>query len=297
MKCLRIASFTAVLASRDRVDEAPSSRPCRAILSCLSEALALELVLQPVDGAAAGQRVALLERLGAGVDLVLLRRRRRAGCAGRACSWVSHGLVSSSGGRAFGLGGLEPRIGFVRRAEHARGERHEVGAAGGQHAEPLAVGVTRAALAGEAGERLRRLGVDGAAGRELLVLDLVLRPRQDDLVLAARQQAVLLARTGCSRAPGAPAPGPSGAGRRRGRAARPRRPGRAAGARAGSTRRAPPRRSARPGRRSRGEGAQRRERLVERAERGLGGAQRPRQLGDRECAGCRPRARTRRRSC
>ena len=104
---------------------------------------------------------------------------------------VSHGASALSGGRFCGFGGLAPSSGSGRRAVHAGLEGHEVLAAGGQHAEPLAVGVARAALAGEAGERLGRLLEDLALGGELLVRHRVLRPRLEHRGLAARGAADL----------------------------------------------------------------------------------------------------------
>src|SRR3954451_24927071 len=99
--------------------------------------------------------------------------RRSGGCC------VSHGTWLFSGGRRAGPRRVAAGVRRAPRrparvdaedgqrggAEHARVELHEVGAAGGQDAEPLAVGVTRAAIAGEARERRGQGGGEGAGGR------------------------------------------------------------------------------------------------------------------------------------
>ena len=146
----------------------------------LVEALGLELVAQPVDGLRPRLRVAGLEGRRAGVDL----RAAAAAPAGlvrrSGDSCVSHGFVASSGGRFAGRGGLAPISGSGVVANTPGAQRDEVLAAGGQHAEPRAVGVGRAALAREARQRLGRLLVDLALGGELLVGHRVHRPRVDD---------------------------------------------------------------------------------------------------------------------
>ena len=175
---------------------------------------------------------------------ISVRRKSTVSCSGF-WSWSSDGAGSGKPLRA-GLRdraqvgrllGLARHVGPQRRAlvvlrdrrvdalDRVAGEEEAVGAErvgelrrGDQHAEPLAVRVARAALAGEAGERLRRLLVDRALGGERLVVDRVLAPGQDDLVLAARRRADLLeAAARCaSRASSA------GARRGAGRATRPR---------------------------------------------------------------------------
>src|SRR6476469_3775621 len=121
--------------------------------------------------ASAGGSASLKPPLGAGAACV----RRSGDC------WVSQGTSERSGGRRFDA------LDLVAEEEAALrvgvGERRLVE----QHAEPLAVGVTGAALPREARQRLRGLLVDRAARRELRVVDLVLGPGQDRLVLTLRR--------------------------------------------------------------------------------------------------------------
>ena len=87
------------------------------------------------------------------------------------------------------------RVGALQRGagqeQLVGAQRVGVVAAGDEHAEPLAVGVAGAALPRETRKRLRRLLVHLPRRGEDLVLDLVLRPGQDHLVLAARRRAHL----------------------------------------------------------------------------------------------------------
>ena len=140
----------------------------------------------------------VLQRL---LQLVERRRRQRepvrAGLRDRAQVGRLLGLARHVGPQRRALVVLRDRR--VDALDRVAGEEEAVGAErvgelrrGDHDPEPLAVRVARAALAGEAGERLRRLLVDRALGGERLVLDRVLAPGQDDLVLAARRRADLL---------------------------------------------------------------------------------------------------------
>ena len=272
-----------------------------AIFSVPVEALDLELVARASRSALRARlRVARLERRRVGVDLCCCG----GGAAGlRAQVGRLLGLArrrrAFSGGRLFGFGGLAPSSGSGVVANTPGRERDEVLAAGGQHAEPLAVGVARAALAGEAGQRLRRLLVDRALGRELLVR----RPCPSPTGGSPRSGSSAARRTcavqrHAARRPGAARAGTVG----RRSAARPRssclgdQPAQLAHERhRGVDRRASE--LCTPGRRSAASARSGGNASLSAPSAGLRGAQRARQLGDRRAAGCRPRARTRRRSC
>ena len=84
------------------------------------------------------------------------------------------------------------------RAEDAVAELQRLGAAGAEHLEPRPVGVVGAALAREPGERPGDLLVDRAVRRERLVDELVVAPRHEHLVGAARQRPQLRQHPGVS---------------------------------------------------------------------------------------------------
>ena len=172
--CLRIAVFT----SCSSFTVAGTSETLREEPSALRSLRSQSTVFCSACAFAAADGWARSKPCGAASGTV----RRSGGC------WVSHGTSARSGGRAWFLG-----VGRVDALQRLAGEEelvgpHRVGELRrGEHdAEPLAVGVARAALAGEAGQRLGRLLVDRAVGGERLVVDLVLGPGQDHVVLAAR---------------------------------------------------------------------------------------------------------------
>src|SRR4051812_41647742 len=163
----------------------------RVDLELVAQALALDRALEPLDRGVLGLRVALGVSGAGGRDLATGRRRpgRRAqvgrllGLAGRV-----RAQRRARGRRRR----VDAGDGLAGDQELARVLRVDVVAAGQQDAEPLAVGVARTALAGQARQGLDGLLVDRAVRRERAVLDLVVAPGQDHVVLAVGGQADLL---------------------------------------------------------------------------------------------------------